>query len=129
MIENVNRDTYVVARKQALMEAKEVYTQLENREIKYKNYKTKVKNIMRKYISKLENDQILSVLSYIDKDDKRYYVQTFFGDFRFNHIIDINLVNLKYEDVNSIEEIPKSGFPDNLLIKNIHNGNVENFSV
>jgi hypothetical protein len=128
MIENVNRDTYETARKQALMEAKEVYTQLENKKIKYKSYKTKVKNIIRKYISRLDKDQILSILSYMDIGDKRYYVQSFFGDFLFNYIIDINLVDFKYENVESIEDITEAGFPDNILVKGVHNGDIENFS-
>jgi hypothetical protein len=128
MIENVNRDTYETARKQALMEVKDVYTQLENREIKYKSYKTKIKNIMGKYISRLEKDQIPSFLSYVDIDGKRYYVQTFLGDFHFSRIIDINLVDFRYEDVKSIEEIPEAGFPDNMLVNCFHNGDIENFS-
>jgi len=119
---------YKTARRYALMDVKQVYLQLEKGKIKYKSYKTKVKNIMRKYGSKY--DYISDLITYVDVDNKRYYIQSFVaGDFDFEFAIDINVVDFRYEeDTNNIDEIPKASFTTQCFARCVHSGEVENFS-
>lgn len=119
---------YKTARSYALMDVKQLYKQLERGEIKYKSYKNKVKNIMRKYGSKY--DYISDGLTYINMEDKRYYIQYFVaGDFDFEFIIDANVVDFKYEeDINNIDEIPEASYTTKCFVNCVHNGLVENFS-
>lgn len=118
---------YKTARSLALMDVKQVYSQLEQGVIKYNNYKTKVKNIMRKYGSKYKD--IDDLITYADINDKRYYIQCFVaGDFDFEFCIDINVVDFKYEDINNIDEILEASYTTKCFASCIHNKLVENFS-
>jgi hypothetical protein len=111
---------YKTARSLALKDVQQVYLQLGRGEIKYKNYKTKVKNIMRKYGSNYEKDEI---------NNKKYYVQSFVaGDFDFDFVIDINVVDFKYENINNIDEVIKADFTTKCFVTCIDKGLVENFS-
>jgi hypothetical protein len=120
---------YKNARRYALIDVKQVYSQLEKGEIKYKSYKTRVKNIMRKYGSKYSNDGIADLITYADIKDKRYYIQSFVaGDFDFEFAIDINVVDFRYEDENNIDEIKEAGYTTKCLATCIYEGLMENFS-
>ena len=118
---------YKTARSYALMDVKQIYQQLERGELKYKSYKTKVKNIMRKYGSRYKD--IGDLLTYTDIDDKRYYIQCFVaGDFDFEFIINVDVVDFKYEEVNNIDEIQEASYTTRCFASCIHNKLVENFS-
>lgn len=119
---------YKTARRYALIDTRELYSQLERGEITYKSYKTKVKNTMRKYGSKY--DYISDLITYVDVEDKRYYIQTFVaGDFDFKFAIDVNVVDFRYEeDSKSIDEIPEASYGTKCFVRCLYNGLVENFS-
>lgn len=119
---------YKIARRYALIDVRNLYSKLEKGEIKYKCYKTKVKNIMRKYGCKY--DHIGDFIHYADVEDKRYYFQCFVaGDFDFEFAIDINLVDFRCEeDAKSIDEIIEASYTTKCLARCLHNRLIENFS-
>jgi hypothetical protein len=118
---------YKTAKRYALIDVKQVYSQLENGEIKYKSYKTKVKNIMRKYGCKY--NFISDLITYADINDKRYYIQSFVaGDFDFQIAIDINVVDFRYEEVNNINEIPEASYTTKCFASCLDERLIENFS-
>jgi hypothetical protein len=119
---------YSTARRYALIDVREVYSRLVKGEIKYKGYKTKVKNIMRKYGCKY--DYIGDLITYANVNDKRYYIQCFVaGDFDFEFAIDINVVDFRYEeDANSIDEIKEASYTTQCFANCLDAGLIENFA-
>jgi hypothetical protein len=118
---------YSTAKRYALIDVRQVYSRLLRGEIKYKGYKTKVKNIMRKYGCKY--DYIGDFITYIDINDKKYYIQCFVaGDFDFEFAIDINVVDFRYEeDAKNIDDIKEGDYGAKCFASCLDKGLIENF--
>jgi hypothetical protein len=110
----------------ALMEIKNAYTKLEKGVIGYKGFLGSVSRIMIKYGSK---DDVDHSIYYVDVEDRgRYYVKTFtaYGmDLQF--VIDIDLVDFRYEEVNSKDEIKQGDLLVECFAYCVADGSVINF--
>lgn len=116
---------YKTRKTRALKEIKATYSKLQEGEIGYKGFIGATKRAMIKYGCK---DDIDHAIYYYDIDEVRYYVKTFTGygmDLQF--VVDIDLVDFRYEEVKSKDEVKQGDLLVECFVYCIAEGSVVNF--